>query len=623
MQLMFHTMSQRRAIIVAYDAICIILSYYLSYVLRYESFYPSAFKSPLFFQDWTLNVGIQIIVVLFMGIHRGMWRFASTSDLILIIKSVTVAIGAAFAVTFFYNRLEFTPRSIYLIDAIFLIMSLSAGRFTYRMLKQTSRLTHTNNAILIGAGTAGEQLIREFKRNPQSLQYNISCILDDDKKVHGRTVHGVKVKGKISDLPKIAARFNASVIFIAIPTANNSTIKRIYDLAKPLKAKINTLPPIVDLINGKVSFKQMREVSVEDLMGRNVANLDLDKIAHSHRDKVILVTGAGGSIGSELCRQILNYKPSKLIMIDNSEFNTYKIGEELISQNLNTDLFFFTTSITDTEAVDSIFEKFKPSIVYHAAAYKHVPIMEVNPTAAIKTNIVGTNTIASMSSKHNVKKFILVSTDKAVNPTNVMGTTKRIAEMVCEFHQGKSQTTFSMVRFGNVLGSSGSVIPKFKKQIAQGGPVTVTHPEITRFFMAIPEAAQLVIQAGCISNGGEIFVLNMGKPVKIIDLAKELITLSGYEVDTEIKIEYSGLRPGEKLYEELLADNESTLPTSHPMVRVAQSRGLPENFNELFNRIIGLSPATSKNEVKKELHNLVSEYKPQFETEERSSRELQ
>ena len=608
----------------AYDAICIIVSYYLAYALRYESFLISDFDSPLFINDWVLNVIIQFFILMLMGTHRGMWRFASTSDLVLIMKSVAVAIGASFIGTFLYNRLEFTPRSVYVLDAIVLIMSLSAGRFMYRMLKQSSKLTHADNAVLIGAGAAGEQLVREFKKNPQSIQYNISCILDDDIKMHGRTVHGVKIVGSISDLEKFSTKFNASIIFIAIPTANNQTIRRIYDLAKPLKAKINTLPPIIDLISGKVSFKQMREVRVEDLMGRTVADLDLEKIAHSHTDKTILITGAGGSIGSELCRQVLNHKPSKLVMIDNSEFNTYKIGEELINQQLNTDLYFHTVSVTDVEEVDAIFNKHKPDIIYHAAAYKHVPIMEVNPISAIKTNIVGTDTIARYAKKYKAKKFILVSTDKAVNPTNVMGTTKRIAEMVCEYHQKNSETIFSMVRFGNVLGSSGSVIPKFKKQIAQGGPVTVTHPDITRFFMAIPEAAQLVIQAGCLANGGEIFVLNMGNPVKIVDLARELITLSGYEVDTEIKIEYTGLRAGEKLYEELLADDESTLPTTHPMVRVAQSRGLPTNYDDMFKLITELTPQTAKNDVKKHLHSLVREYKPQFESEEEiSSRELQ
>jgi FlaA1/EpsC-like NDP-sugar epimerase len=623
MNLLLLTTYQRRAIIVLYDAFCILLSYYLGYALRYESLAIKDYDSPHFFTELALTFTIQLTTLLLMGVHRGLWRFASTKDLILILKSVAMAITASLLGTFFFNRLEFTPRSIYVLDAILLVTSLSAGRFFYRMLKQTAKSNHTENAILIGAGVAGEQLIREFAKNPSKISYDISCVLDDDTKKHGRTIHGIKIAGNISSLPNVVKKYDASTVLIAIPTADNITIRKIYDLAKPMDVKVNTLPPIVDLLSGKVSFKQMREVQVEDLMGRNIANLDLDKIAHGHTNKVIMITGAGGSIGSELCRQVLQYKPSKLIMVDNSELNIYKIGEEFLNKKFNSELIYKTVSVTDRETFDSVFEKYKPEIVYHAAAYKHVPIMEVNPISAIDTNILGTKVACELSVKHQVKKFILVSTDKAVNPTNVMGTTKRIAEMTCEYYQTKGSTIFSMVRFGNVLGSSGSVIPKFKEQILKGGPVTVTHPDITRFFMAIPEAAQLVIQAGCMANGGEIFLLNMGQPVKIVDLAKELITLSGFEVDTEIKIEFTGLRPGEKLFEELLADSESTLPTSHEMVRVGKTRELPENFEEIYFEILNIKPNTSKNEVKMALHRLVNEYTPQFEGEETSSRELQ
>jgi FlaA1/EpsC-like NDP-sugar epimerase len=557
-----------------------------------------------------------------MGVHRGLWRFASTKDLVLIMKSVSLAITASLIGIFVYSRLEFTPRSVVLIDAILLVILLSGGRFFYRMIKQSSNVTHSENALLIGAGVAGEQLIREFAKNPTEIEYNISCILDDDTKKHGRTIHGIKISGNIDSLPEKVKRHDASTILIAIPTADNRTIRKIYDLAKSVGVKVNTLPPIVDLLSGKVSFKQMREVQVEDLMGRNMANLDLDTIAHSHKNKVVLITGAGGSIGSELCRQILHYEPKVLVMVDNSEYNIYKMGEEFLSKDTPTMLIYKTESVYETEPMDIIFKKYQPHIVYHAAAYKHVPLMEVNPLAAIKTNILGTNTIAKLAINYNVEKFILVSTDKAVNPTNVMGTTKRIAEMTCEYYQTKGQTIFSMVRFGNVLGSSGSVIPKFKKQILEGGPVTVTHPDITRFFMAIPEAAQLVIQAGCLATGGEIFVLNMGTPVKIVDLAKELITLSGYEVGTEIKIEFTGLRPGEKLFEELLSDDESTLPTAHQMVRVAKTRSLPENFLSQFEKILNLQASTSKNDAKSYLHSLVQEYTPQFDASAQTVRSL-
>ena len=605
----------RRAIIIAYDALCILLAYYLAYVLRFESFSITEFDSPFFIQNCLFNFFLQLSTVAIMGIHRGLWRFSSTSDLTLIIKAVIIAITISFVGTFLLNRLEGTPRSVYLIDSLLLIISLSGGRFAYRIFKQKSNTKHSKNAILVGAGFAGEQLIREFKRNSHNMEYNISCILDDDPKKINSTVHGIKIRGIIDELPKFCEKYQAQLIFIAIPSASNNTIRHIYSLAKKTAIKVHTLPPITDLLSGKISFKQMREVQVEDLVGRNTVDLHINNMAHTHRDKIILITGAGGSIGSELCRQVLKYHPRKLIMVDNSEFNIYKIIEEFTPYENSTKLEFFTDSVYDQELMDTIFDQHSPNIVYHAAAYKHVPIMEQNPLSAIKTNILGTYIISRLAVKHHVDKFILISTDKAVNPTNIMGTTKRIAEMICEKQNMEKKTTFSMVRFGNVLGSSGSVIPKFKKQIAQGGPVTVTHPEVTRFFMTIPEASQLVIQAGCLAKGGEIFVLDMGTPIKIADLAKELINLAGYEVDTEIEIKYTGLKPGEKLYEEVLSDSESTRPTTHTMVRVAQTRPLPEQFDKLFKEIINLPPKISKNETRRLLKELVTEYSPQYDSQ--------
>ena len=357
----------------------------------------------------------------------------------------------------------------------------------------------------------------------------------------------------------------------------------------------------------------MSEVQVEDLIGRNTVSLNLNEIAHTHTHQSILITGAGGSIGSELCRQILKYNPKELVLVDNSEFNIYKINEELSSLKTAAKTFFYTANVCDKNLMESIIKKHRPSLVYHAAAYKHVPIMEQNPFSAIQTNVLGTHILAQLSTTYGVEKFILISTDKAVNPTNIMGTTKRIAEMVCENQNLKNSTNFSMVRFGNVLDSSGSVIPKFKKQIAQGGPVTVTHPEVTRFFMTISEASQLVIQAGSLANGGEIFVLDMGTPMKIVDLARELITLAGYEVDTEIKIEYIGLKLGEKLFEELLADNESTLSTKHPKVRVAKTRPLPKTFEKLFESVTQIHSEIPNEQIKLLLKKLVTEYSPQQE----------
>ena len=603
----------RQTNIILYDFFCVVLAYYLSYVLRFESFLITDFQSSFFMQNWLINASSQTLGIVFMGVHRGQWRFISTSDLTLIIKSVVISIGFAFAITFFINRLESTPRSIYLINFFLLVFFLSGGRLLYRLFTQRSKNKNTQSAILIGAGYAGEQFLREFKRSPQNVEYEIKCILDDDEKKIGRTLHGIKVSGSIDDLPRVQDKINADLILIAIPSAPNKIIRQIYSSAKKEKTKVLTLPSINDLLSGKVLLKQMREVQVDDLVGRNIVNLNLDEIAHSHKGKTILITGAGGSIGSELCRQILKYNPKKMILIDNSELNIYKIIEEFSSYN-NTDLIFQTISVYDKEMMEVTFKEHNPSIIYHAAAYKHVPIVEQNPLAAIKTNILGTNTVAELSIKYRVENFILISTDKAVNPTNIMGTTKRIAEMICEKHSHESSTPFSMVRFGNVLGSSGSVIPKFKKQIAHGGPITVTHPEVTRFFMTIPEAVQLVIQAGCLARGGEIFALDMGTPIKIVDLARELISLAGYEADTEINIEYTGLKPGEKLFEEVLADSESTLPTKHPMVKVAKTRPLTEDFDTLFKQLINIDPETDKNQIKSILKKIVQDYSPQFES---------
>lgn len=605
---------KRRSIILFHDSICILTAYYLAYTLRYESFYPLDFKTPAFGLQVFINFSVQSFVFFMMGVHRGIWRFASTSDLLLITRSVLLAVTSSAIAIFLLNRLAHTPRSIYILDALLLILFLSGGRIAYRILKQSAsfRKGLKEDAILIGGGFAAEQLIRELKKNPQEIPYRIQCILDDNPKDQGQTLHGIPIVGAISTLPQAFQKYRPDIILIAIPSASSELMKRISKLAKPLGTKLRTLPPLTDLINGNVSFKQLRQVKVEDLMGRDVANLNLEQMASSHRGQTILITGAGGSIGSELSRQVLKYEPESLILLDHSELSIYSLKEEVNLLSKNTQLIFLTQSIRDRRGLENVFKTYRPKIIYHAAAYKHVPLMEENPLSAIKTNIQGTDYLCSLALEYEADRFTLISTDKAVNPTNVMGTTKRIAEMICQNAQEKGRTIFSMVRFGNVLGSSGSVIPKFKKQIASGGPVTITHPEITRYFMAIPEAAQLVIQAGCFAKGGEIFVLDMGEPVKILDLAKELITLSGREIDSEIKIEFTGLRPGEKLYEELLASTEGSAPTPHPLVRVAKSRPLCDHFHEQYEVILNLSPQVSKDLIKTELKKLVPEYQPQF-----------
>ena len=612
------SLNLRRIIIIFHDAFFVFLSYYLAYVLRFESFTASDFKSSFFIEGLLVNSILQLITLILMGVYRGLWRFSSTSDLLLIIKSVFFAISVSSISTFFLNRLEGTPRSIYLIDALLLIVSLGGGRFTYRILRQKIKekkeAKDFPNAILIGAGIVGEQLVREFKKNSLSIGYNISCILDDDIKKIKTTIHGIKVVGKINELLYFQKKFKIERVFIAIPSISNQTLREIYTDAKEVKAKVHILPPLEEFLSGKIIFKQMKEIQIEDLIGRSIIGLNCEKISNPHKNKTILVTGAGGSIGSELCRQIIGFSPLKLIMVENNEYNIYKISEDFMHKKHQAELIFIPSDVSNEKEMDFIFKKYRPDMIYHAAAYKHVSIMEENPYSAIKTNVIGTSIVSELAVKYSVSKFVLISTDKAVNPTNVMGATKRVAEMICEKQNLKKETVFGTVRFGNVLNSSGSVIPKFKKQIENGGPVTITHPEVTRFFMTIPEASELVIQAGCLAKGGEVFVLEMGKSIKIVDLAKELIIQAGYKVDTEIEIEYIGLKEGEKLYEEVLSNQEKTIPTSHSMVRVAKIHPLPSNFDLLFSKIIRTNIDSSKNEIKLILKEIVREYSPRYKS---------
>lgn len=443
-------------------------------------------------------------------------------------------------------------------------------------IKLATKNTDISRVLIIGAGCAGEMVVKELEKNPQ-LNKKAVAIIDDDITRIGDQVSGVDIVGTRNSILKIVKLYKIDEIIFSIANISKKGKKEIIDICKNTNCKIKTIPGIYEIIDGKVDIKQVRYVDIEDLLGREPIEVDFNLMGSYIQDSTILVTGAGGSIGSELCRQIANIRPKKLIMLDNYENNLYSIQQELIRKYGDSiKMIAVVASIREQKRMEKIFDKYRPEVVFHAAAHKHVPLMENSPGEAIKNNIFGTLNVAMLSSKYNVKRFLLISTDKAVNPTNVMGATKRAAEMIIQSLNEESKTEFVAVRFGNVLGSNGSVIPLFKKQIEEGGPVTVTHPKIIRYFMTIEEAVGLVIQAGGMAKGGEIFVLDMGEPVKILDLAKNLIRLSGFEPDVDIKIVFTGLRPGEKLYEELLMSEEGLLDTKHKKIFI----GRPIDFDK-------------------------------------------
>jgi len=462
--------------------------------------------------------------------------------------------------------------------------------------------------MVIGGGSAGAAIIRETRISGKATNH-VVCIVDDDPLKKGSSIYGVKIIGNRNDIVELAEKLEIEEIIIAMPGADAKNRHQIIEICQKTKCNLRTLPAIYQLVNGEVSIQKIRQVEVEDLLGRDCVNVDLHDISAYVTGKTVLVTGGGGSIGSELCRQIADNRPKCLIVYDIYENNAYSIQQELTYLHPKLDLKVLIGSVRDEKRIDAVFEKYRPEIVFHAAAHKHVPLMEDSPNEAIKNNVFGTYNTALAADKYDAETFILISTDKAVNPTNVMGASKRICEMVVQYFASSSKTKFAAVRFGNVLGSNGSVIPLFKKQIERGGPVTVTHPDITRFFMTIPEAAQLVLQAGSYAEGGEIFVLDMGQPVKIYDLAKKLISLSGFKPDVDIKIEFSGLRPGEKLYEELLMNEEGLMTTGHNKIFVGKPIEITmEELDEILNKLRSVISKTPE-DIRKVISEVVPTYK--------------
>jgi len=590
-----------------HDLVVTSIAWLLAYALRFNFDVPADYGQ----QAWQALIWVvPTFAALFylFGLYRGIWRFASLSDLQNLLAAVAVGALATGCLVVLFG-IPLVPRSVLILHPMMLALLMGGSRFAYRSWKE-HRLygpakMRGNPVLIVGAGEAADSLLREIHR---SGQWYAVAILDDSPEKSGRRLRGLPIVSGLENIDAVAKRLGAQHAIIALPGAKPAQRRRATELATAAGLTVLTVPSYDDLLSGRLSVSNIRKVELEDLLGRESVSLDDQGLQGLLAGRVVLVSGAGGSIGSELCRQIARFGPVRLVLVDSSEFALYLIDEELGSTYPALARSCWASDVRDTARIDEVFSAERPHVVFHAAAYKHVPLMEhVNAWQAVRTNALGTLTMASAACQHGVEKFVLISTDKAVNPTNVMGATKRLAERLSLTVNAENRTKIVTVRFGNVLGSNGSVIPKFREQIARGGPITVTHPDIVRYFMTIPEAAQLVLQAGVMGNGGEIFVLDMGEPVRIVDLARDMIRLSGFTED-EIRIEFSGLRPGEKLYEELLADDETSLPTPHPKLRIARlSDSMSEE--ELAEIVDWLAAAVrAEGEVKAGLRLYVPEY---------------
>lgn len=553
---------------------------YLSLIMRFDVGIVSI--EPQYISNYVENMLpytiISLLIFWVFRLYHSLWQYASIAEVYRIAEAcITVEI-----VHYVCNRIagNMLPRSCYFNAAIYLIIAICASRFMYRMIRTVlnkyRNIKTSNNVMIIGAGEATNVIMREIQSSSYLANSNIACIIDDDRRKVGKYIRGVKVIGTRDKIKEAAKLYDIDEIIFAIPSASNEVKRDILNICKETDCTLKILPGVYQMVDGEVNVNSIRNVDVLDLLGRDPIEVDIESIMGYVKDKVIMVTGGGGSIGSELCRQLVSHKPKQLIIFDIYENNAYDIQQELKINYPDANVVTLIGSIRNVSRLESVFAQYKPDIVYHAAAHKHVPLMEVSPDEAVKNNVVGTWNVARMADKYGVKKFVMISTDKAVNPTNVMGATKRICEMIVQTYNEISKTDFVAVRFGNVLGSNGSVIPLFKRQIEAGGPVTVTDPNIIRYFMTIPEAVSLVLQAGAYAKGGEIFILDMGEPVKIDDLAKNLIRLSGYTLGVDMEIKYTGLRPGEKLYEELLMKEEGLQETDNKLIHI----GKPIEFDK-------------------------------------------
>ena len=589
-------LNAKRIIVIVSDTVSIALAYWFAFALRFNFSIPEMHYK-MFFATLPVLVVIRVLCFYFFGLYSGVWRYASMNDLLRILKATTLSSFLFFIyVGFVYHLMDFS-RSVFVIDWFIIVCLIGGSRFFYRLFREFYPVRageEKKKVLIIGAGSAGEMLLREMKQNPR-IGYEPVGFLDDNSAKRGMRIHDVSVLGRIGDIEKVVDMKRVEEAVIAIPSLTGKEMRRITRLCDSAGITCKTVPAISDILDGSVHVNQIREVSIEDLLGRERVELNMEEITRYLKGKRVMVTGAAGSIGSELCRQIMKIGPERLILFERVENELYRIDMEFSKTFQGKPYAMVLGDILDTERLEWAMETYRPQVVFHAAAYKHVPIMESHPLEALKNNVRGTYNVAKASVGHGVEKFVLISTDKAVSPANVMGATKRIAELICQGMNEEKRTKFIAVRFGNVLNSAGSVIPLFKQQIVKGGPVTVTHPEMTRYFMSIPEAAQLVMQAGAMGKGGEIFVLDMGEPVKIEDLARDMIRLMGFKAGDDIDIIFTGLRPGEKLHEELVAEGEESVKTVHEKITMVKSppvdwRELQPKVEEILASVNGYDP---------------------------------
>lgn len=577
----FRSSKTRMMILALVDIATMIMNTYLALILRHEGHYSwiddkyiNSIQSYMI-----INIVTTLIIFIILNLYNNVWSFIGVHEELMIVAACTLS--TAFQGLGMEVFMLEVPRSYYVFYLFLMVTTTTITRFSYRILATVKHGLKRNrgeivNTLVIGAGEAGSVIVQEIKSS-KYLNRNVVGIIDDNPSKKGKYLHGIKILGNRNDVKRLAEKYDVQEIILAIPSASAKDTRDILKICNETECKLKVLPGMYQLITEEVSVSKLKEVSIEDLLGRDTINIDVESVCNHVNNQVVMITGGGGSIGSELCRQIAAHNPKLLIIFDIYENTTYDIQQELIKKYPSLKLETLIGSVRNTNRIESVIERYRPNIIYHAAAHKHVPLMEDSPNEAIKNNVFGTYKTARAADKYGVKRFVLISTDKAVNPTNIMGASKRICEMIIQTFSRYSATEYVAVRFGNVLGSNGSVIPLFKKQIAEGGPVTVTHPDIIRYFMTIPEAVSLVLEAGANAKGGEIFVLDMGEPVKIADLAKNLIRLSGYKLGEDIEIKYTGLRPGEKLYEELLTKEEGLKKTANALIFV----GKPLEFDEV------------------------------------------
>lgn len=605
----------RTAALMLIDIILLIASLYLALYLRFDGKIPGNFLVSLYTYAPVFIV-VAIIIFFAFGLYNRIWMYASIGELLLVAYSVTTATFANIGISYFVMKAGSFPfpRTFFLLNLLLNIFFIGGSRLAWRLVRDNALqlgAAQGRPILIIGAGDTGVLTAKELKRHYNG-EIRIVGFIDDDPNKQNLKLLGLPVLGDREAIPAIIRKYQIEEIIIAIPSVDGSVIREIVSLSEDSEARIKILPGVYDLIEENITVNHIRDVQVEDLLGRDPVKVDLEGISGYLEGQIVLVTGAGGSIGSELCRQILKFSPQKLLLLDVCENSMYDIEMELANLDANIEIVPLVKDVRDKKAIDRVFEKYRPQAVFHAAAHKHVPLMEANPEEAVKNNVMGTYNVAQAADRYGSRKFVLISTDKAVNPTSVMGATKRLAEVIIQYIDKTSETSFVAVRFGNVLASRGSVIPLFKKQIAAGGPVTVTDPEMVRYFMTIPEAVELVIQAGALARGREIFVLDMGEPVKILDLARTLIKLSGFEPEKDIEIVFTGIRPGEKLFEELLTNEEGINTTTHERIFVLKPENIElYNVETLIEDILTGNLPRNREETIKLLSNFINTFAPE------------